>query len=156
MLKYLRIAVTALSLTACALLVALWVRSYWYFDDPEGHIGEMRMSFLSVSGKMRLDLGWWGTSPKWEWHSKIIEENESIGINPGNNDRGINFQTSFFNVSFSKGRRFFVWMPSWLPTVLFGILAIAPWLRWHFSLRTLLIATTLVAVALAAIVAAPR
>jgi hypothetical protein len=152
MLKYVRIAVTALSLTACVLLVALWVRSYWHFDYPEGHIGEMRISFLSVSGKMRLDLGWRGTRPKWEWHSKIIEENESIGINPGDSDRGINFQTSFFNVSFSKGRRFFVWMSSWLPTLLVGILAIAPWLRWHFSLRTLLIATTLVAVGLGAVV----
>ena len=29
MLKYLRIAVTALSLTACVLLIALWVRSYY-------------------------------------------------------------------------------------------------------------------------------
>src|SRR5688500_9247981 len=28
MLKYLRIAVTALSLTACVMLIALWVRSY--------------------------------------------------------------------------------------------------------------------------------
>ena len=28
MLKYLRIAVTALSLTACVLLIALWVASY--------------------------------------------------------------------------------------------------------------------------------
>jgi hypothetical protein len=28
MLKYLRIAVTALSVTACVLLVALWVRTY--------------------------------------------------------------------------------------------------------------------------------
>jgi hypothetical protein len=32
MLKYLRIAVTALGLTACVLLVALWVRSYWWVD----------------------------------------------------------------------------------------------------------------------------
>src|SRR5688572_13455006 len=32
MLKYLRIAVTALSLTACLLLIALWVRSYSYGD----------------------------------------------------------------------------------------------------------------------------
>ena len=32
MLKYLRIAVTALSLTACVLLIALWVRSYWSRD----------------------------------------------------------------------------------------------------------------------------
>jgi hypothetical protein len=32
MLKYLRIAVTAVSLTVCVLLVALWVRSYWICD----------------------------------------------------------------------------------------------------------------------------
>ena len=32
MLKYLRIALTALSLTACVLLIALWVRSYWWAD----------------------------------------------------------------------------------------------------------------------------
>ena len=32
MLKYLRIAVTALSLTACVLLVALWVRSQNWQD----------------------------------------------------------------------------------------------------------------------------
>jgi hypothetical protein len=32
MLKYLRIAVTALSLTVCVLLIALWVRSYQPMD----------------------------------------------------------------------------------------------------------------------------
>jgi hypothetical protein len=36
MIKYLRIAVTALCLTACVLLVALWVRSYWRSDWIEG------------------------------------------------------------------------------------------------------------------------
>ena len=30
--RYLRIAVTALCLTVCVLLVALWVRSYWRMD----------------------------------------------------------------------------------------------------------------------------
>ena len=32
MLKYLRIAVTVLSLTACVLLIGFWVRSYWRCD----------------------------------------------------------------------------------------------------------------------------
>ncbi len=32
MLKYLPIAVTALCLTACVLLIVLWVRSYWWLD----------------------------------------------------------------------------------------------------------------------------
>ena len=37
-----------------------------------------------------------------------------------------------------------------------GTLAAAPWLRWRFSLRTLLIATTLVAVVLGVIVVSSR
>jgi hypothetical protein len=32
MFHYLRIAVTALSLTACVLLIALWAQSYWVSD----------------------------------------------------------------------------------------------------------------------------
>jgi hypothetical protein len=48
-----------------------------------------------------------------------------------------------------------LYLPYWLPTVLIAALAAMPWvrqLRWRFSLRTLLIATTLVAVVLGAIV----
>src|SRR5688500_11249350 len=58
MLKYLRIAVTALSLTACVLLVALWVRSYWQlelvyfqlFDNPE-------VAGTSFRGHISLGVG---------------------------------------------------------------------------------------------------
>jgi hypothetical protein len=46
--------------------------------------------------------------------------------------------------------------PHWLPILLSAALVAAPWLRWRFSLRTLLIATTLVAVVLGAIVYATR
>jgi hypothetical protein len=44
--------------------------------------------------------------------------------------------------------------PIWIPTVILGSIAAAPWLPWsnRFSLRTLLIATTLVAVVLGVIV----
>jgi hypothetical protein len=37
-------------------------------------------------------------------------------------------------------------------SVLFAFLAVAPWLRWRFSISTMLIATALVAVVLGAIV----
>ena len=137
----------------------LWVRSYWRYDNPDGHLGEMRISFYAASGKMRLDLGWWGASPKWKWRSKIIEENHSIGLNPGNSDQGINLETSFFNVSFSKGTdRFFVWTPFWLSTLLAALLAAAPWIitSIQFSMRTLLAVTTLIAVLLGVVVIAAR
>jgi hypothetical protein len=38
--------------------------------------------------------------------------------------------------------------PDWLPLMFCTAAAIGPWLRWRFSLRTLLIATTLIAVVL--------
>ena len=41
-MRYLRIAVTTLSLTACVLLVALWVRSYWWCDVGYTRIGGIR------------------------------------------------------------------------------------------------------------------
>jgi hypothetical protein len=46
-------------------------------------------------------------------------------------------------------------VPFWLPvlaTGATGAAACVPWIRWRFSLRTLLIATTLVAVALGVVV----
>ena len=50
-------------------------------------------------------------------------------------------------------------VPYWLPVVTFTALATAPWLRrisWRFSLRTLLIATTLVGVGLGTIIVLSR
>jgi hypothetical protein len=38
--------------------------------------------------------------------------------------------------------------PHWLFSILVGLLAAFPWLRWRFSLRTLLILCTLIAVGL--------
>jgi hypothetical protein len=43
-----------------------------------------------------------------------------------------------------------IYIPYWIPILLTITLAIIPWLRWKFSLRTLLIATTLIAVLLGA------
>jgi len=41
-------------------------------------------------------------------------------------------------------------LPHWFLVFMFAAIAVAPWIRWsnRFSLRTLLIATTLIAVAL--------
>jgi hypothetical protein len=43
---------------------------------------------------------------------------------------------------------YFVAMPHWFTILLTATVAALPWFKWQFSLRTLLIATTLVAVAL--------
>jgi hypothetical protein len=46
--------------------------------------------------------------------------------------------------------------PHWIVVIVSGAVAIMPWLRWRFSLRTLLIATTVVAVVLGLIVYVSR
>ena len=48
------------------------------------------------------------------------------------------------------------YIPYWPIVVAIGSLAAGPWLRWRFTLRTLLITTTLVAVVLGMIVWAAR
>src|SRR5687768_3812851 len=57
MLKYLRIAVTALCLTACVLLIALWVRSYWYEDLMRGpFVKSKQLRFHSEVGWLSLGV----------------------------------------------------------------------------------------------------
>jgi hypothetical protein len=45
-------------------------------------------------------------------------------------------------------------VPYWLLLLLATTITATPWIKWRFSLRTLLIVTTLVAVTLAIVVAA--
>ncbi len=56
----------------------------------------------------------------------------------------------------SKTGRFFAYIPHWFVIILAATSGIVPWLRWHFSLRTLLIATTLIALVLGLAVYAAR
>jgi hypothetical protein len=53
---------------------------------------------------------------------------------------------------------FMAYFPHWLPALLLASVAAAPWIHWsrRFSLRTLLITTTLVTVVLGLIVAVLR
>jgi hypothetical protein len=64
-----------------------------------------------------------------------------------------------FGAATSGGIISLLFLPYW-PVVLLAstlaVLGVLPWLRWRFSLRTLLIATTLVALVLGAIVYAVR
>src|SRR5688500_9557389 len=58
MLKYPRIAVTVLSLTACVLLIAMWVRSYWQIDCGYCPLNAPRMLIVySSRGGVSLYAG---------------------------------------------------------------------------------------------------
>jgi hypothetical protein len=159
MLKHLRIAVTALSLTVCALLIALWVRSYWYNDAISG---DQRSHFIYVGtrcgkiGMLRelINYAHWipvrsASMPVSadDWHSKLLLPSYAGEPPP---HRFLGFRWRVDNDGWRSGCE--LEAPIFYPVVLFGVLAIAPWRLWRFSLRTLLIATTLFAVALGLIV----
>ena len=139
MLKYLRIAVTVLSLTAWALLIALWVRSYYSWDQLRGPVSKNTGVALSSN---------YGRIAAW-----------TLWFAPETGAPGTEFRWNHMVFAPEKGRgsewrlsRQSIRMPHWFPVLAFAALAIVPWLR-RFSLRNLLIATTLVAVALGTIAA---
>jgi hypothetical protein len=145
MSKYLRIAVTALSLTACALLVALSVRSYWRLDILEKRTGSVAIQISS--GKGRIAIG------QLDPRTTIGKSYLSVASGDAADWRkGGALGFAFYDDSFVSA---FV-VPHWLPALLSAALAVIPWFSrsWRFSLRTLLIATTLVAVLLGTLAAA--
>jgi hypothetical protein len=135
MLKYLRNTVTALSLTACVLLVALWVRSYWIFSETKWVLTSQSIDFRSYHGEFGVTVF---------YRNRVFERTfgRVWGVGTWH--------------SFEKGWQagtYFYW-----PVLLSLFVAASAWFPWskRFRLRTLLIAMTLVAVALGAMVYAVR
>jgi hypothetical protein len=147
-IRYLRIAVTALSLTACVLLIALWVRSYFCNDYVQGRVFESRCfaidSLFGRTVSRTFDAlesyEWeWGMRDKWvalEAHS-LLRQETFVG----------------FGLIDVGGSRIVV-VPHWFLVLVAAAIASFPWMPWRFSLRTLIIATTLVAIGLGVISAA--
>jgi hypothetical protein len=133
MLKYLRIAVTALCLAACVLLAALWVRSYKTFDL----VGYDTLNQLNIvasdTGTIYFLTMDWIVYEGWGWRY----ESRPASLPPA----GFSWVSSHQKI---------VSCPTWFVLLLTLGMAAAPWLPWstRFSLRTLLIAITLVAVGL--------
>jgi hypothetical protein len=135
-LRYLRIAFSATCPIACVLLILLWVRSYRGCDVVYW-APSTRLTMSSASGVIGVSVTNTGATPKWAWNT--------IEIMPGP-------VPSWYFKSDHNGTH--LRFPHRLPIVVFavmGVVASRPWLRklkWQFSLRTLLIATTLIAVVL--------
>ena len=153
MLHYLRIAVTALSLTACVLLVALCVRSYYHGDLLYVKVYGWEFKTFSTQGFTQSE-NYTGTddgddaSFKLEYDTFPPDEAPSLwfDFNKSRTELGFTYITT------EEGD--YLILRHWLIALLFAVIAVIPWLRWRFSLRTLLIATTLVAVGLGIIAAA--
>jgi len=148
--RKLRIAWSVVWAIAAAMLIALWVRSYWWCDDIVGPIGNTRSACVwsdkgyiglsLVDGRLKslADGGPWAFAS--EWTADVPPSKIVIPWLP------------------SWATEHYVVMPDWCLALLIGASIATPWFRWsrRFSLRTLLIATTLVAMVLGLVIYASR
>jgi hypothetical protein len=135
---------------AAMLLIVLWVRSYWSGDTvyvaptPTPNF----VGCYSIRGQLTVDAVYGpGRGPleskAWRWGISSRPQQqyqESTVRKPQHSELGFS--------SFSDTDYLMVSAPHWFPIVILGGVATLPWAKHRFSLHTLLIATTLVAVAL--------
>ena len=155
--RYLRIAFSATSVIACMLLIALWVRSYWWRDALYGPlVSNQTFNLSAANGRIRFAtfdntyeseftgerLTGWGLT-----HSRFKQPLHLTLVNTPLRNFGLGFAGS-------RDRYGIVAIiPIWFPITLGSVITVATWngFRWRFSLRTLFIAMTLIAVVLGAI-----
>jgi hypothetical protein len=146
--RNLRIAWSVVWGLACLLMIALWVRSNWQWDQLYNPITNKHLIIVeSASGRVILVTTAAVPGSPWSWHisqelrgkywggplGDFQETNRHEGFG------GFAYYATPWNTTYR--------VPDWIP-----------WFRWsnRFSLRTLLIATTLVAMVLGIIVYAVR
>jgi hypothetical protein len=159
LLQYVRIAVTPLGLTACVLLVALWVRSYWWCDILENKATRGVIHVESRKGIVIYQLTFYNFKTGWPASTRAaVIEDLSLGrihtsypvAESYSFPRASNGMLGFGR--FKSGATKIVFAPHWFIAVVTAACAGTPWISRRFSLRTLLIATTLVALGLGMIV----
>jgi hypothetical protein len=143
-LRKLRIAWSVACGIACVLLIALWMRSGMWGDQlGYCYASAQELTCRSINGRLQID---WGYNPfseadagEWLAHSLNIDEIY------GDDHPEVTSPIWAFDI----GQGFLsIAVPHWSLFVVVVAVGTLPWIRWRFSLRTLLIATTLVAVAL--------
>jgi hypothetical protein len=166
MLRYLRIAVSLLSLIACMLLVASWVRSYLWMDQYIHPVSAVRyFGLTSIEGQVvfgasddpdlsaafsRYGSIWIRKAfPLRDWDKAV---GGPVPFFPAARPRGIirwpRLAKNAYVMSKPGSNHYEVIVPYWLLVLSTAALAAAPWIKWRFSLRTLIIVMTLVAVVL--------
>ena len=163
-MKYrkLRIAWSVAWGVVAVLLVVLWVRSYWWIDYINGPpYGSYRFGLASSNGwlttRYRNGMLRPTSFPKWAWESttqedmeKMYQQSEALA-----KQRNTIFRRATFQFGWVED--WGVQFPLWVPLLFCGMVAGVVWvLPSKFSLRTLLIAMTLVAVVFGLIVYASR
>jgi hypothetical protein len=146
--RILRILWTVFCGIACVLMIVLWVRSNYRVEQI--FVPITRSTYFSA-GSMPNAFGFEisNKSPTDTWAWLSMTAHGWLAIRDPTAPRWSG--SGFFRISTAS-----VVMPYWVGALSLDAIATLPWIRWRFSLRTLLIATTLVAVVIGLIVAVLR
>jgi hypothetical protein len=167
-MKYrkLRIAWSVAWGVMAVLLLVLWVRSYWWIDSVYSARSTVHISITVFRGQVGAT---WLKYPapipvqaqSFMRHSNRITGGTRVNYNDGTGKplpSYLGFKSSWLSAP-RPLRAVTLVIPFWFPTFVLTLVAAAPYsrrMKWRFSLRTLLIATTLIAVVLGAVVHAMR
>jgi hypothetical protein len=133
------------------LLVVLWARSYWLWDwYNSSTVARHNVTIGSTQGWLGIVIRI-GTLPGVPPRT-ISLSSVPVGELPTADGQ---WELNTFNYPWG-GWECSMTIPHWFLVVSTSMIAVAPWLRWRFTLCTLLIATTLVAVILGLVVYATR
>jgi hypothetical protein len=143
--RKLRIAWSATCGIACVLLIVLWVRSYQNVEELN-RTSESAICTYILSDSGTVSFGRQYIEP---FESFLPPEAHGwryaeYGPNLGRHVKRFTFEWSAPEVMIRA--------PAWFLALFPATLATLPWIKWRFTLRTLLVATTLVAVVLGLIV----
>jgi len=149
--RKLRIAFSAACGIACLLLIALGIRSHWREDTVWKYAyGKGYMVSSRSDGIMLVTVPVKSFSCYYE--TRIADDSGPPIKGPHYSLLGFGYKDEAFTLAK------ILFIPSWFSVLLFMCLSAAAWIpwKWRFSLRTLLIATTLIAVVLGLVVYAVR
>ena len=118
--------------------LCLWLRSYWWLDNVNFSMTETKV-VQSFQGILSLHLRPKFTEPG---VTSLAYQDWALALKPPNHNQMPNW---YFGSSASSTA---IRCPHWFVAILLCAGVVIASLVWRFSLRTLLIATTIVAVAL--------
>jgi hypothetical protein len=158
MARKLRIAFSAVCGIVCLALIVVWVRSYWHIDQfGRNSVGKNSIGFMSIRGHLMVaytedpttigELKAAGVVDGWYRGELLTEEwiNATAGEkqwDPSKLFRGFKFSVSDLR------------LPYWFLVLMFAVPAAVLWPHWsrRFTLRTLLVGMSALAVLLVLIV----
>jgi len=139
----LRIAWSIVWSIVCVLSIVMWVRSYWRLVVLENRIGSQPVQISSVKGRVafaKLDP----RAATGKFYLNVVSGDSADWRKKGKS--GFTYHDDGSAAAFIA--------PHWFLAVLSAAIAGTPWISrsWRFTIRTLLIATTLLSILLRLIV----